>query len=43
MYILEKQEEEIIELPVLNITADNSISVCSENNICASNIEVEYD
>lgn len=43
-YVYKTNEEKKIELPIIftNI-GTNIIEICSDNGVCASNIEVEYD
>lgn len=43
LYALNEVEFESINVPDIEINNTNTINVCDTNNICASNIEVEFD
>lgn len=40
---LETSKLEVVDLPLLNINENSIITICSNNTVCASNIEVEFD
>ncbi|MBQ3021117.1 MAG: hypothetical protein IJD92_02695 [Bacilli bacterium] len=42
-YPLNNSYEESISIPDFSLEESNNIVVCSDNNVCASNIEVEFD
>lgn len=43
LYVLNKQEFEHIKVPDFDIKDTNNLTVCTNNDLCSSNIEVEFD
>ena len=43
LYGIPKSKSTSIDIPDFNLNSNKTITVCDSNNVCASNIEIEYD